>query len=787
MRLLSSNSLRGCAFFLGVTLLALSGVRAEVITLKSGLQLEGRLTKVSSLNEDPFAAKSAGKVDVRKIVLVDDNLRRTFVSSNLVLPGGVAADADISLEKIVIDKRIAQVGRRLGGIGPILEVTPFDEFGNRIFSMQSESGRLDVIQGITEITPVYTKVEGLLRSRNAFIWDMRLSTASIPREILTKVLMGQIEPSDAQQRLRVVTLYIQAKRYRDALLELDRVIQDFPDMKDLQTQRQRLYQLVTTDVIREIESRRDAGQHRQAYALLTGFPEKDVAGELLLKVRDMVDDYDRLRTQGEQSLKLLEQHAGELSGHREKEKIVAISNEIRAQMNFNTLDRMADYLRLADDAKLKTDQKLALAVSGWLLGSGSGTENLAEALSLVDVRDVVREYLRSNTQIERDDLLQRLRELEGSSPANLAKIIAHMAPPVITQVPTEGVPGLLEMTVPGIDDSSQIRYAVQVPPEYDPLRRYPCIVTMHGAGSTALDQIDWWAGHYDAEKRLRVGQATRLGYIVIAPLWADDSQRQFNYSLREHAAVLLSLRDACQRFSIDTDRVFLSGHSMGGDAAWDIGLAHPDLWAGIIPVVATSDKYVTRYWPNAKGLPFYFVAGQMDNNKIARNARDIDRYLTRAGFDAIYVEYQGRGHEHFHDEIIRIFDWMDRYRRDFQNKDFECVSMRPWDQFFWWLEVDGFPDRSMVLPINWPEPKSITARTEARISENNGVYIKTAATDVVLYLNPDLVSFDRRISINGKRVEVAPDVEVLLEDVRTRGDRQHPFWARVIPSVGRRR
>ena len=52
------------------------------------------------------------------------------------------------------------------------------------------------------------------------------------------------------------------------------------------------------------------------------------------------------------------------------------------------------------------------------------------------------------------------------------------------------------------------------------------------------------------------------------------------------------LRDACKRFSIDIDRVFLSGHSMGGDAAWDIGLAHPDLWAGVIPIVAAADKYV---------------------------------------------------------------------------------------------------------------------------------------------------------------------------------------------------
>ena len=257
------NSWRHCTFVVAIILSA-GAAHGEVITLKNGLQLEGRLTKVSSLNEDPLAIKSAGNVDVRKIVLVDDNLRRTYVSSNMVMPGGVAADAEISMEKIVIDKRVAQVGRRLGGVGPILEVTPFDEFGNRIFSMQSEMGRIDVIQGITEITPVYTKVEGLLRSRNAFIWDMRLSTASIPRPILTKVLMAQIDPSDAQQRLRVVTLYIQAKRYRDALVELDRVIEDFPEMKELQAQRQRLYQLVTTDVIREIESRREAGQHRQA-------------------------------------------------------------------------------------------------------------------------------------------------------------------------------------------------------------------------------------------------------------------------------------------------------------------------------------------------------------------------------------------------------------------------------------------------------------------------------------------------------------------------------------------
>ncbi len=83
---------------------------------------------------------------------------------------------------------------------------------------------------------------------------------------------------------------------------------------------------------------------------------------------------------------------------------------------------------------------------------------------------------------------------------------------------------------------------------------------------------------------------------------------------------LNSLRDACRRFSIDTDRVYLSGYSMGGDAAWDIGLAHPDLWAGVIPISALADRYCTFYWENAKYVPFYVILGELDGAKLTKNA-----------------------------------------------------------------------------------------------------------------------------------------------------------------------
>ncbi|MFM7547501.1 MAG: hypothetical protein ACKO8I_01240, partial [Cyanobacteriota bacterium] len=76
--------------------------------------------------------------------------------------------------------------------------------------------------------------------------------------------------------------------------------------------------------------------------------------------------------------------------------------------------------------------------------------------------------------------------------------------------------------------------------------------------------------------------------------------------------MLTAVRESLRRFSIDTDRVFLAGHAVGADVAWDVALAHPDLWAGVVLIAPTADRYVTRYWPNARTLPFYMVGGELD-------------------------------------------------------------------------------------------------------------------------------------------------------------------------------
>ncbi len=754
-----------------------------IVELKNGMRLEGAVGKIASMSDDPLKTPTAGAVDNELIVFVDNDLKRTFVSTYQVQDVQEAAPTPV--ERVKIDQRVATSGRSVHAVGEGIRVSPWDEFGRRIFSMQTARGPIDVIQGITEITPQWTRVEGLMAD-NPYVWDMRIRTSSIPRDKLSQILMRRIDPQDSAQRLQIVRLYLQAERYRDAAAELGALMNDFDELKQqFGKQFDELNQLSATSLIDEVELRKDTGQHNLAYGMLNKFPDKNVASATLLKVKSMLTEYQTAYERRDTMFTQLKEHLEEFTDPTQKPIVEKALAEIEAELNINNMERLGPYLRLSDDPKLKVDEKLSLAISGWILGPNDSLENMAVALSVYEARDLVSEYISNKDGVDRRAILDKLKGMEGGAPAYVAKILQFMKPPLWNAEPetSSEIPGYFLMRVPGVPGRSDFFYYVQLPQGYDPYRKYPAIVTLHGAGTSAEQQIDWWAGSHSEKAKLRTGQAARNGYIVIAPIWAEEHQFEYNYSAYEHAAVLFSLRHALRHFSIDTDRVFLSGHSMGGDAAWDIGLAHPDLWAGVIPIVAKADKYIARYWENARNVSLYFVCGELDGNKRETNSRDFDRYLTKTNIDTTIVEYRGRGHEHFQDEIQDLFRWMDLHKRQFFPKEYEVVAMRPWDNFFFWLEVSDFPERSIVLPSNYPEARKSPVKISARVLATNGVLVNSGTGKANIYLTPDIVNFDERMTVSyggrnyGNGVE--PSTEVMLEDARTRADRLHPFWAKV--------
>ena len=800
---------RGIVLFLGLLVVAQSAVAAK-IALKDGRIIDGDVFPLDKLRVVVDVKPTEG--DGKRILLIDDHLRRVFVPKDQVKE--VAQGVEPATEKFrVRNNKTPDAGARVAQLGAILRTTDFDEFGRRILTVQTTKGPIDIVQGITEINPTWTKIEALdTNQAKSLILDQRYATSSIPRQALTSVLSKLIGDNKKKRkiddRLAVVRLFVAGGRLDDARDELEKTLAEFPEEGPRFLPRlKEIHQAAAQRALDEIELRRNAGQHQLAHFLLTNFPREDVAGETLQAVKKTLETYEEEAKSVADAIALLNSLVKEIERESDRDAAEKMAAEISAQLNWNTLERMAAFRQFSDpelkaEKPLTAADKVSLAISGWLVGTNDATSRLSLALSMAEVRELCRKYMLETVRQNRAVLIDRMRSQEAATPEIVVRVLNNMLPPMEAPPMLPNEPGMFELSVDGVAGQPPIIYYVQLPPGYDPHRRYPTIITLHGGSGgpnqnqAARRQIDWWAGPWNEAHSLRMGQATRHGYIVIAPHWTKDKQKEYSFTAEEHAAVLYVARDAHRRFSIDHDRVYLSGYGMGADAAWDIGQSHPDLWAGVIPVaplVPDTLRFFNHYKENAKRLPLYFVTGELDGDQANRHASIQEHYLkAQPSYPVTLVQYQGRGREHFSDEILHLFDWMGRYQRDFHQKQFACRTMRLGDDSFWWIEASGFPNQMIVTAPESPIPKSTKAgSTTGKIGAKNNIVVTTAASQVTVWLSPELIDFKAPFSLqvnskkftkNGQFIE--PSLEVILDDATSRGDRQHPFWAKVEMPVG---
>jgi predicted esterase len=230
--------------------------------------------------------------------------------------------------------------------------------------------------------------------------------------------------------------------------------------------------------------------------------------------------------------------------------------------------------------------------------------------------------------------------------------------------------------ISAIDGSLQY-YAV-TPQMPSPQSGSALFLSVHGAGVEAIGQA-------------KAYQSKDWGTLVAA---TNRRPRGFNWEDWGRLDALEVLDLAKATFQPDPQKIYLTGHSMGGHGTWFLGATYPDKWAGIAPcsgyptlkgygsadglipdssqspmeqmlLQASNQSDVIKLVSNYKPLGVYILHGDSDRVVSVRYARQMKKLLAEFHADMSYYEYPG-GEHWFGDQSVDwkpLFDFFKWHKR----------------------------------------------------------------------------------------------------------------------------
>ncbi len=198
-------------------------------------------------------------------------------------------------------------------------------------------------------------------------------------------------------------------------------------------------------------------------------------------------------------------------------------------------------------------------------------------------------------------------------------------------------------------------YALFVPSGYTPAKTWPLIIGLHGGGPDGklADEV---VGSGPSAMNFYRQLAARRGYIVACPNALQASWgRKVNEQLVRDIIVELKLL-----YHIDIDRVYLTGHSMGGFGTWALGPRMVDDLAAASPMAGGGGT--VQPFVDSK-TPIFIFHGADDLVVGPRSDQAKAKQLLGTGHDFIYTELPNSGHGFPASVQAELFDFFEPRRR----------------------------------------------------------------------------------------------------------------------------
>jgi len=175
-------------------------------------------------------------------------------------------------------------------------------------------------------------------------------------------------------------------------------------------------------------------------------------------------------------------------------------------------------------------------------------------------------------------------------------------------------------------------YLLYRPREYEHQEEWPLLIILHGASARG-DSLTKLKKHTPIQYVVRDG---KLPFVVAAPLC--PARKKWESSLLN-----AFLDELLQNRSLDPDRIYLTGISMGGYGAFQFAKDYPNRLAAVAPVCGGGKP---EWAETLRRLPVWAFHGAKDRVVPLRSSENLMKELKRiTANEARYTIFPNAGHD----------------------------------------------------------------------------------------------------------------------------------------------
>ncbi|MEX0288143.1 MAG: PHB depolymerase family esterase [Flavobacteriaceae bacterium] len=202
-----------------------------------------------------------------------------------------------------------------------------------------------------------------------------------------------------------------------------------------------------------------------------------------------------------------------------------------------------------------------------------------------------------------------------------------------------------------------LRYYLYYPQEYknERTKKFPLLLFLHGGGESG-DSLSTLKSNGPPKL---IAEGKQFPFLILAP---QNPHKKKWWNTR---AVMQLLDTIVQSNRVDEKRIYLTGLSRGGGAAWELAVQYPKKFAAMA-VVCGMTPIPYAAWID-KDMPIWVFHGTEDKSIAYSESENMVNKLKDMGYDVKFTSYEGVGHNSWVQAYTteELYEWfVEQSRKD---------------------------------------------------------------------------------------------------------------------------